>query len=200
MPRLNAAGDAQNNGNGTVDAIDGPDGSVRSFPVPPSFQCDPIIAKASEHLQKAESQLSGLNQQRLVLQQQISQLEQQVQETLRQLKGLERYGSAETVTVRDHRGGRNITRTINVRERRERWSQELSQLQRDLAAKSASHDAETSKIKAQSELVAELKDALEEWKSLSNSGSGGDRMFILGFVCERLPKSPDPDPQLFGGK
>jgi chromosome segregation ATPase len=165
--------------------------------VPPSFRCDPIIDKASQLLQKAESELRDLNQRRLTLQQQINQLEQQVKQTLGQLKALERYGNAEKVTIRDHRGGATTTRVIHVKEERNKFNQELGQLQRDLADQSAKRTAEDSQVKEQSDLVEELKEALEEWKSLSSSEPDGDRMFILGFICERLPKSPDPDPQLF---
>jgi hypothetical protein len=197
ISRAVTTGPAQDTGNGAITTIDGPEGSVHSFPVPPGFRCDPIIAQASSHLQKAESELRELNQQRLTLQQQVNQLEQQVQETLGRLKGLERYGNAETITIRDHRDGRNTTIVINVKERRDRWNQDLGQSQRELAAKSASRDAETNKIKAQSEVVAQLSEALEEWKNLSQSKPEEGRMFILGFICERLPKSPDPDPQLF---
>jgi hypothetical protein len=60
-------------------------------------------------------------------------------------------------------------------------------LQQELAAKSASRDAETSKIKAQSEVVAELSEALEEWKSLSQNKPEGDRSSSWALFAKGCP-------------
>jgi hypothetical protein len=168
-------------GHRSLNHIVPPDNSVLGFPVLPVFRSAQIIARISAEIDKIRSENRRLANRKTELQQEIDKLEKQIREINNLLKSL-----------------KPIKLTIfQSTPKLDDKSKKVSKLQQDLKLKQTQTAGIDKALQAQDEQLEDLAALLTHFESLTQTQIEDD-VFILAYVCERLPKSPNPDPKLFG--
>lgn len=168
-------------------------GAVARFPVPADFDCDRHLGTVSSALNATKAEQQRLERVVDELQRQIDDLQKKITKTRNRLTRFIKAGLTDksTITIRNHSTGKD--EVIKLRDLKVR----LNQMERDMKRKVADRDKAKNDLPAQSKAVKQLAKTQGQLELLCQIESGGDDVFILGFVCEKLPKSPDPDPELF---
>jgi hypothetical protein len=168
-------------------------GAVSRFPVPADFDCDRHLGTVSSALNAAKAEQQRLGSVVDELPRQIDGLQKKIARTRNRLTRFIKAGLTDksTITIRNHSTGKD--EVIKLRDMKAR----LNQMERDMKRKVADRDKAKNDLPAQTKAVKQLAKTQGQLELLCQIESGGDDVFILGFICEKLPKSPDPDLELF---
>jgi hypothetical protein len=89
--------------------------------------------------------------------------------------------------------GRTVKRTMELAPRRKR----ASELRQEIKQKQVRSSANKAAARSHEEFLERSQTAIADFSALAESPAGSDDLFVLGFVCRRVPKCPDPDERLF---